>query len=499
MASPTLDQLLREFRRTILSIDQALATSLMRDYRKRIARLGADVAATTEALRLAGEIADAERWLRETEAAGRLLAAAENGMAEYGAYAAEQIEQRRQTLITLAQEHDEKLTYASIVGNQSVTPGTAQAIRAAFTSIPVEAVTAAVGSLQPASPLRQLFDGFGADASRKLGESLVQGITRGQGAAQIGRSLRESLDGNAARALTVARTETHRAYRSSSLERYRANPRVYAGWRWQANLDRRTCPVCVAMHGSEHALDEDFGGHPNCRCRPVPITRTISEILNTTDPEALALDANVAKVRAGRETGQQWFDRQPASVQLQVLGPLKLRELKRGTISLADTVVRTEHPRWGLGRRTASAREALQQAAGRPLPIRRAPGGGVSGGGPAGPPKPPPVPRNRTQFGDEWEAAWERAHREMAIYDRAPNHHLIDNIVSFYPASRGWLADRFGWMADVTTQQGWRPDATYPDRRVWLRPATRPDTLEQVMVKIVLLEDQRTILTAYPT
>lgn len=497
----TLDQLLREYRKTLLAIDVATARGLIAAHRAEVARLRNLLTGLTAALRAAGEtreINDPERWMRDSEAAGRLLAAAEQGMADFGAFAAERIEARRLELIELARVHDEAITYASITGGQQVTPGTANAIRAAFSAIPVEAVSAAVGALQPSSPLRTLFDGFGEQASRQLGEKLIDGITRGRGAEQIARTLRESLDGNAARALTIARTETHRAYRSASLERYRANPRVYAGWRWHANLDTRTCPVCIAMHGSEHSLDETFGAHPNCRCRPLPITRTISEILNSTEPEALELDANVAKARAGRETGQQWFDRQPSSVQLQILGPTKLREIKRGTITLADTVVRTEHPRWGLGRRTASAREALRQSSGRRLATRRTPGGGVSGGDRAGPPKPPPVPPNRVEYGREWRAAWERAHREMAIYDRAPSVHLIDQFVVNDPERRGWMTDRFDWLASTTQLPGGRPDLTNPDRTVWKRPALRPDTMETVIVRVVLDGNGREILTAMP-
>lgn len=358
---PTLDQLLREFRRTILGIDQALAANLVREFRQRAATLGADLAAVTDAVRRADEIADAARWIRESDAAGRLLAAAEAGMADFGTYAANAIEERRQQLISLALEHDEKLTYASIVGGETITPGTANAIRAAFTAIPVEAVSATVGALQPSSPLRTLFDEFGEQASRQLGERLVDGITRGEGAEQIARGLRESLDGNAARALTVARTETHRAYRSSSLERYRANPRVYAGWTWHANLDRRTCPVCVAKHGSEHALDEDFGSHPNCRCRPLPMTRSLVDILGDS-PDARELQANVDAARTARPTGPQWFAKQPVDVQRGILGPVKYDALKRGEITLADAVVERVDPAWGLGHRTASLREATRNA-----------------------------------------------------------------------------------------------------------------------------------------
>ncbi|TXH08573.1 MAG: hypothetical protein E6R04_10390 [Spirochaetes bacterium] len=358
----TIDQLLREYRRALLGIDRAVAEALVREYRRRIARLAGDMAAVEEALRRAGAIEDAARWARDSDAVGRLLAAAEQGMGEFGEFAAQQIDRRIHDLVDLAAEHDDALTYASIVGPESVTPATAAAIRAAFTAIPVEAVQNIVGALQPGSPLRELFDRFGVVFSRKLGEALVQGLTRGHGAEQVGRALRQSLDGDAARALTIARTEMHRAYRTASLERYRANPRVYAGWRWIASLDRRTCPVCVSKHGSVHSLDEDFGSHPNCRCRPVGETRKLTEITGDTSPEMRELEERLEDAKPAQDTGQQWFAKLGEDAQREILGPKKLDAYRKGKITLDDVVVEKADPRWGLGHRTASMREALANA-----------------------------------------------------------------------------------------------------------------------------------------
>lgn len=359
--TPTIHDLIREQRETVLRIDQALAAKLLREYRRRVAGLAGATRAVEDEIRRAGEIDDPERWVRESDAAGRLLAAAEHGIAEFGAYAAGVIEQRRVDLIRLAVEHDEKLTYASIIGDARVTPATRQAIRAAFTAPPVRAVEHLVAALQPGSPVRDVFDGYGEQASRRIGEKLVDGLTHGRGAAQIGRELRESMDGSASAALTTARTETHRAYRSAHLERWRANPRVYVGWSWHANLDTRTCPVCIAKHGSVHDLDEDFAGHPNCRCRPLPITRPLSEILGSDSDEVRRLESDQLEAQR-RPTGEAWFAKQTREVQRGVLGPLKHEDYAAGRIKLVDVVVRTEHERWGPGLRTASRREALANA-----------------------------------------------------------------------------------------------------------------------------------------
>src|SRR5690606_1288610 len=141
-------------------------------------------------------------------------------------------------------------------------------------------------------------------------------------ARQIAARLVRGLDGDAARALTIARTETHRAYREAHFARYRSMPDVYAGWRWHANLDGRTCPVCVAKHGVVHALEDGFAGHPNCRCRPVPVVNSLADILGFDDAEVASLQANINDAM-DIETGEEWFAAQSADVQRGILGASK--------------------------------------------------------------------------------------------------------------------------------------------------------------------------------
>jgi hypothetical protein len=40
-------------------------------------------------------------------------------------------------------------------------------------------------------------------------------------------------------------------------------------WTWRTKLDERTCPYCVAMHGTVHPIGVPMVTHPNCRCMPV--------------------------------------------------------------------------------------------------------------------------------------------------------------------------------------------------------------------------------------
>jgi hypothetical protein len=139
---------------------------------------------------------------------------------------------------------------------------------------------------------------------------------------------------------TIARTETLRVYRLTTLERYRASG-VVVGYRRLASKSARTCVACLMADGRFYALDEPFDQHPNCRCTLVPVLRT-GDLVQW-------------------ETGQEWFRRQPERVQREMLGPARYQLWRAGQVTLDDLVTRIEDSTWG---------GALV-----PTPVRALPGG----------------------------------------------------------------------------------------------------------------------------
>ena len=67
---------------------------------------------------------------------------------------------------------------------------------------------------------------------------------------------------------TISRTETYRAYNDGSVEAAR---RAGLTLRWDATLDRRTCPECESLDGSTN-WDAPPPEHPDCRCVLTPVT-----------------------------------------------------------------------------------------------------------------------------------------------------------------------------------------------------------------------------------
>lgn len=221
-------------------------------------------------------------------------------------------------------------------------------VTATFNALPTEVLNELVGVLQDGTPVREILEQYGRQSAEAIREELLVGLVRGVNPNDVARSIRTAMDGNAVRALTVARTELLRAYRESSLRLYRANRDLVTGWLWWSSRTERTCPLCWAMHGTVHPLDEMFGSHPNCRCTPLPVTKTWRELGFGDVPGDRSLDV---------EPGTEAFKRLSADRQRQILGPAKYRAYSQGKLTLPDLVKVTRDARWGITRTERSFRE----------------------------------------------------------------------------------------------------------------------------------------------
>lgn len=216
-------------------------------------------------------------------------------------------------------------------------------------SVPARETAQIAQATRPGTPFGMLLDTLPAEAATGIREKLVEGVALGKGPREIARDIRDGFAGNATRALRVARTETIRAYRQSAHQRFRENDDVVEGWTWYAELDFTTCAACVAMHGQTFPLDEDLDSHPGCRCTAIPVTKTWEQLGFPGVPET----------RFETESGEDWFDRQPAIVKQRVLGPGKFRLYEGGRLELRDLVSRPVHPVWGRELRERPLRELL--------------------------------------------------------------------------------------------------------------------------------------------
>ena len=333
------------FRRDLLRRERDAASALARAYgvvwrevRDRLDRLMKEAE-----LRASGITPDVA-WLMRRERLESLQAQTEQQVAQFARDADPLIQREQREAVALAQAHAPQLVLP-LLPPQRVSVGVV------WNRVPQEAITSLVGFLRDGSPLSSVLDTLGPLAAEGMKKALIAGIGTGQNPREIARLARQELGVPLTRALTIARTETLRAYREASRESYLVNDDVVKGWRWLCDQSPRTCPACLAMDGTEFPLNEPMGTHPNCRCTMVPITRTWEE---------LGFEADANDEPPPHETGADWFDRQSEQVQDTVLGKAAGAAFRKGEVTLSDFVGEKRTRRWGVTRYTQSLKDALQ-------------------------------------------------------------------------------------------------------------------------------------------
>ena len=111
------------------------------------------------------------------------------------------------------------------------------------------------------------------DSISKLRKELTQALMNRESAAQIKERLHSTLDISKARAATIARTESHRAYNVGKLEAAQQSG-LQLTKRWSTPSPE--CGVCKTLQDKKVPLNEPFKvkkeryfnppAHPNCKC-----------------------------------------------------------------------------------------------------------------------------------------------------------------------------------------------------------------------------------------
>lgn len=250
-----------------------------------------------------------------------ILADGSERLARFAQYADGKIQAAELAAIELARQHAQ--LSIELASNEA-------GVAISWHRIHEGAVEKMIGYMQDGSPVRAALDKLGPEVSSGMKKALSVGIGTGQNPRVIAKIARQQYGVGLQKALTISRTEILRSYRDAALENYRANEDVVNAWEWIASLSRRTCAMCLAMNGTIHPLDEDFGSHPNCRCTPAPI---VSERYATKQTE--------------NAPGEAWLKEQSEEVQEKVLGVRGAAAWRDGRVDLRDFVGVHESPSWG--------------------------------------------------------------------------------------------------------------------------------------------------------
>ena len=182
--------------------------------------------------------------------------------------------------------------------------------------LPREAIQKLLDATVNGTPLRALLEGkFGEHMEEAL-SILVDGVASGTNPREVARLMTKALGPWADNAITIARTESLRAYRMATTEAYRASG-IVGKYKRLATRDARTCLGCLFDDGAIYDIDEELPEHPNGRCTTVPV-------LDGEDPEWLR--------------GKDWFRTLDSGQQREMLGPTRYKRWKDGDLELEDIV-----------------------------------------------------------------------------------------------------------------------------------------------------------------
>lgn len=321
----TIDDVAARHRAQVLAAERRAAGRILRTWANAADTIRRELAALQDriAAAQAAGIPVSPDWLRREDRFRTLLATTEQQMRTLVAATEQTLYGSGRTAVRLALEHAGEHIAAS-------TPW------ATFSALDVAAVEAAVGLTSPSSPLRVILREMARDVpgatAQRIADRLTAGITLGQNPRKVAALIAQDLDGQRARALTVARTEMMRAYRTATLEGYRLQADLLTGWVWYSALDGRTCAACWSMHGKRFPLNEEMGSHPNCRCTMLPDLPDVDPVPDGADQ----------------------FATLPPDAQLAILGPAKFDAYQAGALTLDDLVQVRRSSLWGTTRSEAS-------------------------------------------------------------------------------------------------------------------------------------------------
>jgi hypothetical protein len=178
------------------------------------------------------------------------------------------------------------------------------------------------------------------EAQAAVRRELIRGVAAGSNPRVTARRILERVEGRfnggLTRALNISRTETLDAHRAAAALGQSQHTDVLAGWTWLATLDRRTCPSCLAQHGSEHPASEPGPfDHQQGRCSRLPRTKSWRELgFDIEEPPSLLPDAG------------QWFTDLPEADQRVILGPGRYAAWADGRFPMSDWSARRTTPGW---------------------------------------------------------------------------------------------------------------------------------------------------------
>jgi hypothetical protein len=226
---------------------------------------------------------------------------------------------------------------ARIVGSQ-LPDGYEQLLGVSFDRLDPEALRAIV--LRTTEQIASAYLPLSDAAVEAMYGALVRGVAAGENPRQVAARMlarvQGAFNGGLARALNIARTEILDAHRAAAEANHNANAAVLGAWMWLCSLSVRTCPSCLAKHGTTHPLSEPGPiDHQQGRCARMPVAKSWRDLgFDIPEPPSIVPDARA------------WFDGLSRGEQLRIMGRGRLDAYLGGELGWDDMSVLRSTPGW---------------------------------------------------------------------------------------------------------------------------------------------------------
>lgn len=194
-----------------------------------------------------------------------------------------------------------------------------------ITRLPVRAVEYMIGYASNGAPLNKLLMRDYSKNIASLTQTLIDSTAQGINPRVTARKMADNMAGNLQRALTIARTEQNRTFRTANTMAARESGLVRK-WIWRSALQERTCIACLAQDGTEYPLEEELNDHPNGRCFKQWVIRGLQPV--------------------GAQSGQEWFQALGEDKQKELLGPKRYEAWQNGA-NFRDFAAIAHNSVWG--------------------------------------------------------------------------------------------------------------------------------------------------------
>jgi hypothetical protein len=241
--------------------------------------------------------------------------------------------------------------------NATITASGGNAIDFGFDRLGIEAVQNIVAVASAGKPLGDLLQAAYPLAAGGITDRLIYGTAAGWNPRKTARAIiNEGLAQGLNHILLVARDQQVRNYREASRQQYLKSG-VVQQYRRLAARQSRSCLACLALDGTIQDVAELMALHPQDRCSIIPLVPGFDPIPT--------------------ESGEAWFNRQPAEVQRRMMGPGRYNAWKAGKFKFNQLATIKPNATWGPSAQVTPLKDLLK---------------GRGGFTPATPPEPQPIP-----------------------------------------------------------------------------------------------------------